>query len=91
VDVFLNLLLFAPLGAGLRLAGWRWRSVVAAAALVSFTVELLQFTVVTGRDASLSDLVTNTTGAAVAAALAARWRAIVLPAPRAAARLFALL
>ena len=63
-DVFLNLLLFAPLGVGLRLAGWRWRSVVATAALVSFAVELLQFTVVTGRDASLSDLVTNTTGAA---------------------------
>lgn len=90
VDVFLNLLLFAPLGAGLRLAGWRWRSVVAAAALVSFAVEFLQFTVVTGRDASLSDLVTNTTGAAAAAALAARWRAIALPSPRAAARLFAL-
>ena len=49
VDVFLNLLLFAPLGVGLRLAGWRWRSVVATAALVSFAVELLQFTVVTGQ------------------------------------------
>ncbi|HKU61156.1 MAG TPA: VanZ family protein [Gemmatimonadales bacterium] len=89
VDVVLNLLLFAPFGAGLRLAGWRWRSVVAAAALVSFTVEFLQYTVVTGRDASLSDLVTNTTGAAVAAALAARWRAFVLPSPRVAAVLFA--
>ncbi len=88
VDVFLNLLLFAPLGVGLRLAGWRWRSVVATAALVSFGVELLQFTVVTGRDASLSDLVTNTTGAAAAAALAARWRAIALPSTRAAAMLF---
>ncbi|HET7241044.1 MAG TPA: VanZ family protein, partial [Gemmatimonadales bacterium] len=62
MDVFLNLLLFVPLGAGLRLAGWRWRSVVLGAALVSFTVELLQYTVVTGRDASLSDLLTNTTG-----------------------------
>jgi VanZ like protein len=89
VDVFLNLLLFVPLGAGLRLAGWRWRSVVAGAALVSFTVELLQYTVVTGRDASLSDLLTNTMGAAAAAALAARWRAFALPSPGAAARLFA--
>ena len=88
MDVFLNLLLFVPLGAGLRLAGWRWRAVVAGAALVSFTVELLQYTVVTGRDASLSDLLTNTAGAAAAAALAARWRALALPSSRAAARLF---
>ena len=89
VDVFLNLLLFTPLGVGLRLAGWRWRSVVATAALVSFAVEFLQFTVVTGRDASLSDLVTNTTGAAAAAALAGRWRAMALPSMRTATMLFA--
>lgn len=89
VDVLLNLFLFAPLGAGLRLAGWRWRSVVLSAAVVSFAVELLQATVVTGRDASLSDLVTNTVGAAAAAALAARWRAVVLPSALAAAWLFA--
>lgn len=89
MDVLLNLLLFVPLGAGLRLAGWRWRSVVAVAALVSFTVELLQYTVVTGRDASLSDLLTNTGGAAAAAALAARWRALALPPPPLARRLFA--
>jgi hypothetical protein len=88
VDVILNLLLFAPLGTGLRLAGWRWRTILSAAALVSFTVELLQYTVVAGRDASLGDLVTNTAGAAAAAALAARWRVLVLPSSRAAARLF---
>ena len=89
VDVFLNLLLFVPLGAGLRLAGWRWRSVVLGAALVSFTVESLQYTVVIGRDASLSDLLTNTTGAAAAAALAPRWRGFALPSVRTAAMLFA--
>jgi hypothetical protein len=87
VDVLLNLLLFAPFGAGLRLAGWGWRRVVAAAALVSFSVELLQFTVVTGRDASLSDLVTNTLGAGAAAALAPGWRRVVFPSPPAASAL----
>src|SRR5262245_22395342 len=44
--------------------------------------------VVTGRDASLSDLVTNTTGAASAAALAAPWRTVALPSPSVAARFF---
>jgi hypothetical protein len=84
VDVLQNLLLFAPLGAGLRLAGWRWGRVVAMAALVSFTVESLQFTVIAGRDASLSDLLTNTTGAAIAAGLLPRWPRVVFPSPRAA-------
>jgi hypothetical protein len=88
VDVVLNLLLFTPFGAGLRLAGWRWRSVVAMAALVSFTVEFLQYTVVAGRDASLRDVVTNTVGAAVAAALVGRWRDAALPSARTAAALF---
>jgi hypothetical protein len=89
VDVLQNLLLFVPLGAGLRLAGWRWRRIVAVAALVSFTVEFLQFTVVAGRDASLSDLLTNTTGAAIAAALIPRWRRVVSPNARAARLWFA--
>ena len=89
VDVLQNLLLFAPFAAGLRLAGWPWRRVVAAAALVSFTVELLQFTVVAGRDASLSDLLANTSGAALWAALAPRWRQLMRPSARAAAVLFA--
>jgi hypothetical protein len=89
VDVLLNLLLFAPFGAGLRLAGCTWRRSVLTAALVSFSVEFLQLTVVTGRDASLSDLVTNTSGAAAAAALAPWWRRLVLPSPQAAAALFA--
>lgn len=89
VDVFLNLLLFAPLGAGLRLAGWPWRRVVLVAALLSLSIEVLQLTVVTGRDASLSDLVTNTAGAAAAAAIVPQWPALLLPRPRRAAGLLA--
>ena len=89
VDVLLNLLLFAPFAVGLRLAGWRWPRIVAVAALVSFSVEFLQFTVIPGRDASLSDLLANTTGAGVWAALAPRWRQLVIPSPRAASLLLA--
>ncbi len=66
-DAFLNLLLFMPLATGLRLFGCSWRQVVALAASMSYAVELLQYYVVPGRDASLSDLLTNTTGGAIAA------------------------
>jgi hypothetical protein len=88
-DVFLNLLLFAPMGAGLRLLGWSWSRVVLTAALVSFTVECLQYFVVPGRDASLSDLITNTGGAAIAAALAPALGDLFAPAPAATTRYLA--
>jgi len=66
-DVLLNLLLFVPFAVGLRLSGLSWWRVVAISALVSFTVETLQYTVVPGRDASLSDLLTNTSGGGLGA------------------------
>jgi VanZ family protein len=66
-DVLLNLLLFIPFAVGLRLSGLSWWRVVAISALVSLMVETLQFTVLPGRDASLSDLLTNTLGAGVGA------------------------
>jgi len=69
-DVVANLLLFLPFAIGLRLAGASWLRTVALAAAISFTVELLQLTVVPGRDASLSDLLSNTTSGAIGAALA---------------------
>jgi hypothetical protein len=85
-DVFLNILLFVPMATGLRLLGWSWLRVVATAALVSLAVECLQYFVVSGRDASLSDLLTNTGGAAIAAAVAPWLPDLVTPAPRAAPR-----
>jgi VanZ family protein len=78
-DVLLNTLLFTPMATGLRLLGWPWRRVVAAAALLSLSVELLQYFVVPGRDASLSDLLTNTTGAAIAAGFGPHLEKILLP------------
>ena len=86
-DVFLNLLLFAPMAVGLRLLDWPWHRVVAAAALLSLTVESLQFSVVVGRDSSFSDLLANTVGAAAAAALAPRLPGLLAPDPARARRL----
>lgn len=79
VDVILNTVLFAPLGAALVGAGLRWRTAVLAAAGASLAVELLQFSLVSGRDASLSDLLTNTSGAALGAWAMRHWRAIMSP------------
>lgn len=69
-DILVNLLLFVPFAAGLRLAGVSWRRTVAISAALSLTVELLQLLVIPGRDASLSDLLTNTTSGAIGAAMA---------------------
>lgn len=62
VDVLNNVLLFLPLGLGLSLTGRRPSRVVMLGFLLSLAVELLQLTIIPGRDASLSDLLTNTLG-----------------------------
>ena len=80
-DVFLNLLLFIPFATGLRLWGWSWGRVTLACAALSFTVESCQYFWIPGRDASLSDLITNTTGGSVAAAIAPLLRVALAPAP----------
>jgi hypothetical protein len=87
-DVLLNLLLFTPLATGLGLLGSSWRRVVAISGSLSFAVELLQYFVVPGRDASLSDLLTNTAGAAIAAAIAPHLGRLLAPDRVLARRLF---
>jgi hypothetical protein len=88
-DVVANLLLFLPLAVGLRLSGRSWGRTVLGCGLLSFTVELLQYRVVSGRDSSLSDLLTNTTSAAIGATLAGIMPRMVAPRPREAAVFFA--
>jgi hypothetical protein len=88
-DVAANLLLFLPLALGLRLSGQSWGRTVLLCGLLSFTVELLQLLVVPGRDASLSDVLTNTTSAAIGATLADHLPRMVAPRPRAAAAFLA--
>ena len=89
-DVTANLLLFLPFATGLRLAGWSWGRTVAAAAAVSFSVEVLQFTVIPGRDASLSDILTNTTSGALGAVLGGVLPVLAAPPPGRAGRLLVL-
>ena len=81
VDVVLNVMLFMPLGLALGLMGVPARRIVLAALLTSICVEAVQLAVIAGRDASLSDVLTNTTGGALGALIALQWRRLVLPAP----------
>lgn len=87
VDVLLNVLLFVPFAAGLRLAGVRWRTVVAISLLFAFAIETLQYVALPGRDATLSDVLTNTMGGALGAWLAGHGRTLVAPSYRHARRL----
>jgi hypothetical protein len=87
VDFLLNILLFIPLGIGLAVAGFSWRRTVVLAGLLTFGIELLQMNVIAGRDASLGDILTNTLGGGIGAALGTHWRTLVFPRPVAARRL----
>lgn len=86
-DVLQNVLMLLPFGLGLALAGVRARTAVVAGFALSFFVEMMQYGVVAGRDASLSDLVTNTAGTALGAWLAGRVDTLLRPARAQAAAL----
>jgi hypothetical protein len=79
VDVLLNLALFVPLGLTLRRLGFGPFRSAMTGLLVSGMVELLQATIVTGRDPSLSDLVTNTLGTVLGSVLGAALPGLVRP------------
>jgi len=86
-DFIRNIVLFAPMGFGLRLAGVRARWAIVAGTLLSAAVELLQLQVIVGRDASVLDWISNTLGTMAGVGIASQLRAILLPLPRSALRL----
>lgn len=88
-DIVANLLLFLPLAIGLRLSGLSWRRTIAACGLLSLTIELLQLWVIPGRDASLSDVLTNTTSGAAGAVIGGVLPLAIWPRPEQARRLLA--
>lgn len=70
-DIFLNVVVFVPLGLGaaLRFGRRRMALTVAGALCLSLAIEVSQALEAAGRFASVTDVVTNTTGAAVGFAL----------------------
>jgi hypothetical protein len=83
VDMILNVILFVPLGIGLGLRGVSRYRALLVIAVTTITVESLQAWWIPGRDASVSDLVTNTVGGALGIWLAAGWRGLIFPVARA--------
>src|SRR5262245_55845958 len=75
LDIILNVLLFLPLGIGLRLV-LRTRAAVAIGFVCSVAIELTQLYLIAGRDASLRDVITNTLGTGIGASLVTIWRPI---------------
>jgi len=86
-DVVLNILLFMPFAFGLRLSGVATRRVIVASLLLTMLVEFLQYAVVTGRDSSLSDILTNSLGGTLGATLAGHLDTLLRPPPPTARRL----
>ena len=86
VDAILNVLLFVPFGAGLALAGVRFRWAILVVILLSACVETAQL-FIPGRDTSLGDLATNTIGGALAYTLVRSAGVWLRPPPRFAAAL----
>jgi hypothetical protein len=86
LDAILNVLLFIPFGMGMRLAGMSRRRAYAIALVTTITVELLQLAI-PGRDTSLGDVITNSSGAFIGIISADIWRVVVFPSRRAATRL----
>lgn len=87
VDVLMNVLLFVPVGVACYGLGWRAGRTLLVALGTSFLVESLQLAVIPGRDASLSDLITNTGGALTGFWFMAHHRYWLLPTPIVAVRL----
>lgn len=79
VDVVLNILLFIPLGLGLRLRGLRRWAAFCSAVAVTVTVEALQIHVIAGRDASLGDVVSNSVGGFLGILLAEHGGRMLVP------------
>lgn len=57
-----NVLLFMPLGLVARGLGWPWRRTALLLLGLSVAIETIQGTMLVGRDASLSDVLSNVTG-----------------------------
>ena len=86
-DVLQNVMMLMPFGLGLGLLGWRQPRAIFIGFALALGVEVLQYTVVPGRDASVSDVVTNTLGTTLGVLVAGRIDWLLRPPPRDAGRL----
>jgi hypothetical protein len=80
-DFIDNVLLFVPLGLGLRLAGLRRRYALAFVVALTASIETAQYWVISGRDSALGDLLANSLGGMLGIAVIDARHALGRPAP----------
>jgi hypothetical protein len=74
--------LFAPLGLGLALSGVPGKRALVAMCALSVLIETAQFFVISGRDSTVGDVLTNTLGGALGYLIGRYPRFWLLPPPR---------
>src|SRR5579863_1644480 len=86
-DFLLNIVLFIPLGWGLRTAGFRRWHIYLFGFLLAVTIETLQNFVISGRESGLNDCISNPLGAIIGVWLADHMRLMFTPDPKTGRRL----
>ena len=81
VDVLLNILMFAPIGAALGLLRVRARWAFVLIVCATVTIEALQYAVIVGRFASARDIIANTAGGMIAWRIVLARRSVMFPPP----------
>jgi len=79
VDLVLNVLLFVPLGVGLALVEARPARAIAGMFAASLVIELLQFFVIPGRDATIRDVLMNSLGGGLGFAIGSYRNSLIRP------------
>src|SRR4030081_3020272 len=80
VDAMLNVILFVPLGVGLSLGGARGKNALIWMFSLSALIESAQLYLISGRDATIGDVLTNSIGGALGFAIG-RYHALWLRPP----------
>lgn len=79
VDAVLNFFLFIPLGVGLGMSGARPRTALGTIFLLSLSIEVTQYFLIAGRDATIGDVITNTLGGSFGFTIASNAQALLFP------------
>jgi hypothetical protein len=87
VSGILNVFLFAPLGLGLSLSGVSPKRAILGMCALSVLIETTQFFAITGRFATVGDVITNSVGGALGFAIGLYAPALLRPASRVAVNL----
>jgi hypothetical protein len=87
VSGILNVFLFAPLGLGLALSGLPPKRAILGMCALSVLIETTQFFAITGRFATVGDVITNSIGGALGFAIGFYAPVLLRPASRAASNL----